>query len=320
MEHLIYILELLLPVHMMCDEYAIIYRSPFLSPPPLNNVLHDYSSALSEHSREILERILSASSDSQVIQFLLSMCHTSACSFLMVDKFLLFSCTGNPPQLTIASSAKPQELHAMETSAQCVITLLQTSLQSRHLIGQFFNECMSQFASIVSKDVKVDSGSLSDRLKGVDSSSQSSSALLECEQAMPKALSERLSEAQILYVTAALCQGCSEVILREACIPSLLKSCLVIVESHTTGLRGDKVGEEVLLVPGGHSRVEITGGHVSLSIALGLVLAILSGAETVSELPDSWCVCVWIGCSLWLAFDSIDVVFSVTSAYHTYII
>lgn len=243
-------------------------------------------STYSQHSREILERILSAASDSEVVQFLCCVCHIpheTSCQFKLLDPSLLFSCTGNPPTLAVTRSAKAQELDIMEASGLCVVKLLQTSLRSRQLTGQFFNDCMSRLATILREDAKLEVDCFSDRSKSLDSCSPSSSALLECERAMPKSSLEVLSDAGTLYITAALCEHCSEVVLRETHLPSVLRACKTIIECHAAAVSQDRNTSKVRLIPGRSSRVEVTGGQVTLSICFGLVSAILGGAKTVSS-------------------------------------
>ena len=231
----------------------------------------------------ILERVLSAVSDDEVIQFLCAICRIpreTSHKFKLLDESLFFSCAGDHSKLAMTQSAKAQEMDTIEASGHCVIKLLQTSLGSRNIIGLFFNDCLMQLATILSADAKLDY--LSDRSKSLDSCLPSSSALLECESAMPKSSSELLSDAGTLYITAALCENCSDVVLHESNVPSMLEACKTIIKCHATTVSRHGNTSEVRLIPGQSSCVELTGGPVTLSICFGLVSAILGGAKTVS--------------------------------------
>lgn len=186
--------------------------------------------------------------------------------FKQLDTSFSMQLSGTPPQLVISKLTGPPNLDVIETAGKLVIELLQTSLESRGLSGKIFVNSLHCLASIVLKDVG---------LKCDQISSSHSSELLECEQVMPKSQSEYLLDSQKLYITAALCENLSGVILKDLDVSHLLDDFRVIFECHA------KLGDEVQLLPGKNVGGEITGGPVSLSICCGVLSALLGGNKTV---------------------------------------
>ena len=230
--------------------------------------------SLSTYCKDILGLVLASHSNTDVLHFLCSVCGLPQMSFIFknLDCSISISYSGHPPQLSISRSTELSELDVMESLCNLVIDLLQTTLHSRALVGQFFGKCIQFLASVLSKDVKLDD------ITQKELSSDSSSVLLECEQALPKSKTEVLNDAGILYITAALIENLIEVVLQDVNIPTLLESCRTVLECHAKAMSKTK---GVQLIPGEPVGVDITGGPVSLSMCCGLVSAMMSTSKTV---------------------------------------
>jgi len=177
---------------------------------------------------------------------------------------------------TASSFNELSELDDIEFSDALVIELLQTTLHSRALSGQFFVKCLQSLSKIISKDV----GSQNRETVDTFVSSSSSSDLLNCEQVMSKSQAELLNDARVLYITAAVCENLYEEILKDVDTSAILKTCGTVFESHA---KVAATYDEIQLLPEQHKTFEITGGSVSLSMCCGLVSALMSGSDAVSN-------------------------------------
>ncbi len=227
-----------------------------------------------------MERILKNSSSSEIIDVLCYLCNipnstaTRTAVFLTLDPRLVFSCTGNPPTLSITSTSDLPKLSTMESIGQHIVRLLHLDLNSEEIVGKFFIKCIDYLAVILGESMRSKKNSDS-KLKD---SGNSSSVLLECERALPKSSSELISETTTLYVAASLCEHMSECILKQSHFPSLLEACRTIIACHA---RIVDERERILTSEPLPREERILGGPVTLNIAFGILSAILSEAKEV---------------------------------------
>lgn len=225
--------------------------------------------------KQVLVKVLNSVTRSEIVSFLCCVCNIpkqSTITFRTLNSDLMLSSTGSPSKLTIAHKSESEELDLMESIGQHVIQLLQSDLNSDGLVGSFFIECLNHLASILCQDAKVDKQVSSE--SNLSPSSVSSSALLECENNMPRSDSEVIHVASTLYITAALCEHMSEQVIKEMDLPSFLETCRIIMRCHAKFLDSTS-GRGVVQILESADAKEIIGGPVTLNIVLGMLSAIL---------------------------------------------
>ncbi len=161
--------------------------------------------------------------------------------------------------------------------------LLQSDINSTGgLIGSFFVKCLNHLATVLAGNLK---SSHSESSKMGKSSEAASSALLECEEALPLTSSEVQRETLVLYVTAALCEQLIEKVMEESPLPALAGACGAILGCHASCLEARERGN--VRVSSGAECLSygevMMGGSLSISIVFGLVPAVLAGPRKVND-------------------------------------
>ena len=111
-----------------------------------------------------------------------------------------------------------------------------------------------------------------------------SSILLECESKLPPSCSEAYSNSLVLYITASICESLSSSLLEQTELPDLLSTLFVVISCHAHCVtRSEKrtTKADSMLVNEESQLDEILGGPITLSIAFGLLSAIMGGAIEV---------------------------------------
>ena len=183
-----------------------------------------------------------------------------------------------------------QSAEEMERVGCGVVTLLTSELKQDGLVGSFFLLCLRHLSSILAQQTRTperqeSSVSPTERRETAPTSSSTASTLLVCEARLPPSLAEAFSNSLVLYITAALCEEHSSTVIEQVCLPDLLTCLASLVASHARYCEG--MGKVVLRRD---SPDEVLGGPITLSVAFGLLSALLSGAVQVCA-----CVCV-CGC------------------------
>lgn len=121
------------------------------------------------------------------------------------------------------------------------------------------------------------------------STTVTSSDLLECEgDAGSMGHSEAFADASLLYLAAALCEHMSAGIVQRVTLSDLFKVLAELVDCHASlclpdqCVRASSPGDQL----SGPGDSELLGGTVTLSIAFGLLSAVLGGGREVS--PAVW--------------------------------
>lgn len=274
----------------------------------------------SGHSKDVLERLLRASSRQDLISFLCVVCNipftmapspmappmAPAPDFKALQPSLALTCTSgysspspapsppsshSPPTLTIVLMSDSQAVLGMESTSRCVIMLLKSVLDSDPgLVGEFFIHCLKHLVAALSSPGHAHSshahtGASSHAHTGTSSHTHTgdvslSSLLLECENTLPMSRAEVTNRAAILHTTAALCEHMGDHVIHHAHLPSLLEACADIITCHAHILGEGQ--EEVRLEVKREYDEEMMGGPVSLNIVFGLLSAVMAGARKVS--------------------------------------
>ena len=169
----------------------------------------------------------------------------------------------------------------MEEVGSCILDLLRTDLKSYRLLGPLFVKCLQQLVSTLTHQSSGPPDSENASVVGKVSSS-TSSALLELEKNGRGPMAS-LSDAMALYTAAAICENMGNELVEQVDRFSLLDAISSIISCHASisSLQAD-----VKVLPSHTKRVgpeTLTGGTLTLSIALGLMSALLAGNKLVSK-------------------------------------
>lgn len=157
---------------------------------------------------------------------------------------------------TIIDKTKSQIIEEM---GNFIIDLLtDENLIKNQLIGPVFTVCIDHLVLLLTNKSRLKTSNDNDLLSLENVIHSSDSTL-------------------ILFVTAAVCENIGERLLTEVDIPSLAQSLMNIIKCHTDNVKNK---EKIEVLPKQDCTVLI-GGHVTLSIAFGLLSAILSTENKV---------------------------------------
>ena len=185
----------------------------------------------------------------------------------------------------------------MEEDGRAMVELLGIVLRSSQLTGQFFLECLTCVAAILCQDLGYQSQAPNIRteikamssMKKSQKSSATSSVLLDIEgksQELTQAESYRRSLA--LYLTAALSEEKTSDILEQTDTRRLLQLLAVVVDchAHIVTRKKNKMSSSLNLLVVQPDLDQMLGGPITLSIALGYISAILTGANQVCNFKN----------------------------------
>lgn len=167
----------------------------------------------------------------------------------------------------------------MEEIGNCVLDLLRTDMKSCRLLGPLFVKCLQWLASALSCQCGL--AHPKDAAVAARVTSSSSAVLLQLEEAGEGSMTS-LSDAMALYTAAAICENMGNEMLEEVDPFPLLGiiSDIVRCHAHVSLPQADiKVSSSQAKRMGPES---LTGGALTLSIAFGLMSALLAGNKPVS--------------------------------------
>ena len=169
----------------------------------------------------------------------------------------------------------------MEEVGSCILDLLRTDLKSCRLLGPLFVKCLRQLVSTLthqsSGPAHSEDASVVDKVN-----SSTSSALLELEK-NDRGPTASLSDAMALYTAATICENMGNELVEQVDRSSLLDAISSIVSCHA---HISSSPADVQVFPShakGVGPETLTGGTLTLSIALGLMPALLAGNKPVSR-------------------------------------
>ena len=239
-----------------------------------------------------------------------------------------------PSKLTIQRvGPEDQLIHSidhMETVTACTLDLLKTELKSSFIPAHLFLSALEHLARVLCTTVGLLAPSTSksatqddtdapnvsgvareatmplQRSDPTSAGAVTSSALLECERRGSMTnLSEGYGDTSVLYLAAALCELMSADILEKINLPALFEVLSRVIDCHASLCPSQEgvakegvVGLPLILQPSQSDCCELLGGPVTLSMALGLLSAVLGGARQVTrtQLQVHMCRSVY---SLW---------------------
>ena len=175
----------------------------------------------------------------------------------------------------------------MESVANCIVTLVESDLNSDQIPGLFFTECLQHIAVVLCKSAGHDASytSLTGRTDGSQkhhTHDGSNSTLLELEQVLEVPThTEAYSHTLVLYLIAALCERMSNEVLQQSQLHNLIEVISVIVNCHARFISEPGQNSDKLLVATEPNLEKLLGGSITLSIVFGLLSAILGGAREV---------------------------------------
>lgn len=187
----------------------------------------------------------------------------------------------------------------MEEDGRAMVELLGTVLRSSQLTGQFFLECLTCVTAILCQDLgyQTQAPNIRTEIKAMSlikksqksSKSSASSVLLDIEgksQELTHAESYRRSLA--LYLTAALSEEKTSDILEQTDTRLLLELLAVVVDchAHIVTRKKNKMSSSLNLLVVQPDLDQMLGGPITLSIALGYLSAILTGANQVCNFKN----------------------------------
>ena len=186
----------------------------------------------------------------------------------------------------LSSQVYVSDSELMEDIGSCLMELLLDSeLQRCGIVGSLFLHCVKYLGSVLKRECF----SLSE-IQQTDSRGTREDGTIESGNKVLLEWEERtrlddISEAHsfsstlVLYITAAICEQIGDKILQDIDELSLVETLSIIVRCHAFRLMRKK---EKILFSMEDTQEEITGGHVTLSIAFGLLSAIITAGTQVS--------------------------------------
>ena len=199
------------------------------------------------------------------------------------------------------NSAEVWSAERMEREARAVLEMVGRVLSTSGLTGQLFLECLTCVAACLCRDVGYQPQSPRIRLEmktlsvslspgqPTRSNSSASSVLLDIERSSGElSQSELYHRSLALYLTAALSEERTSDILEDVDKRTLLDILAVVVECHAhfvkTKHKSSSASSPVNLLVVQPGLDSVLGGPITLSIALGYLSAILTGANQVKQL------------------------------------
>lgn len=214
-------------------------------------------------------------------------------TFKSLSNCLLLICDDINGELIVKDndSSELYSSQLMEDIGSSMVELLTGDLKNTAIFGPFFVSCLQQLSFLLSRECGLKKSDMHRRQKLLtkDEDPQTmkqqetkvtSTVLLDWEEEVTT-YSERqnFSNTLVLYVIAALCESMDKNVLEELDKPVLLETILSIVQCHSHCV-SDNSG--VLITTKDHSLLyKLTGGHVTLGIAFGLLSATLAGSQQV---------------------------------------
>lgn len=160
-----------------------------------------------------------------------------------------------------------KESECVEELGLFIVKLLtDLNLTECKLIGPVFISCMNSLISLLTIDSNV---------------SSNNKELLIIKHAATGVV-HSTDSTLLLFVAAALCETIGEKLLDEVDIPSLVRSLVGIIKCHANYA---KENDRIKVKP---DCTSVVGGHVTLSIAFGLLSAILT---LTKEVIYTYCIC-----------------------------
>ncbi len=157
--------------------------------------------------------------------------------------------------------------------------LLDPELIGEKLIGSLFIVIIKHLVSLLCNSLQINKDTLLP-MDRVSEDKGTSNVLLEIESRHSQSFSSTL----VLYVAAALCENAGEKILTEVDNVTLVGSLVPIVKCHAVNATRKL---EVVRITEGNNVQGLVGDHVTLSIAFGLLSAIMTAnKEVISTLHD----------------------------------
>ena len=190
----------------------------------------------------------------------------------------------------------------MERDGRAIMDLVGAVLRSCQLIGPFFMECLTCVVAILCTDlgyqtqvsrIKTEIKSRSSVEEHPKSSETSaSSVLLDVERRSGEVTREESYRRSLaLYLAAALSEESTSHVVEQTDTTALLEILAVAVECHAhiasrTNETLSSLSPSVSLLVVGPDLDHMLGGPITLSVALGYLSAILTGANQVELLPQ----------------------------------
>ena len=156
--------------------------------------------------------------------------------------------------------------------------LLEPEIQKDKLIGTVFLTCLKYLVSQLLKETGFRSSDDEETVaeQKLEKSTKQSDTLLQWEAASD-AQPHSFSVAVVLYVAAAICENVSENILSKVDEGKLVHYLATIIKCHADFLR--KMKDQISILE--TRQEELPGGHVTLSIAFGLLSALMTAYKEV---------------------------------------
>ncbi len=162
-----------------------------------------------------------------------------------------------------------------ELGESLIEILLEYSKASKtELFRSVFMKCIDHLASLLCKDNgTIEESNQFDGDCTITSNVNQSNVLLKFENE-----NHSLSSAIVLYLVAGICERMGDKIITEVDNLTLFNSLSTIIKCHAVS--SAKTQQEVIITKE-RENTELVGGHVTLSIALGLMSAFMSANEKV---------------------------------------
>ena len=172
----------------------------------------------------------------------------------------------------------------MSKIGTCITELVEGELKSTGINTSLFMHCLEYMGMLLVRESGLQQGKEEKTTHNStlmdEPQHESSTLLLEWEESTSTCTSEavRFSNALVLYVLASLCEGMDLETMKSFDLHSMMQSLVLIVKSHSFYCKRD-----VMLIRDEEAELlgNLTGGHVTLSIAFGLLSAVLASDDKV---------------------------------------
>ena len=175
-----------------------------------------------------------------------------------------------------ASSRTSSE--AMSEIGTCITDLVEGELKLTGIKSTLFAYCMEYIGNLLASEAGLQKTKRQETAQ--PKKEASSSTLLDWERSsMHSSEAVSFSNALVLYVVASLCEGMDIDTIRTLDLQSTVQALALLVKSH--GIHHQKEKHISTRQEEGKETGLLTGGHVTLSIAFGLLSAILASEKKV---------------------------------------
>ena len=213
-------------------------------------------------------------------------------TFKSLSNCLLLTCDDINGEIIVKfnDSSELYSSQLMEDIGSSMVELLTGDLKNTAIFGPFFVSCLKQLSFLLSKECGLKKSVMKrgQKLLTRDETPQTmkqqetnvtSTVLLDWEEVSTNSERQNFSNTLLLYVIAALCESMDKNVIEELDKPMLLETLLSIVQCHSHCVSDTS---RVLTTTEESSLFyKLTGGHVTLSIAFGLLSATLAGSQQV---------------------------------------